>query len=126
VVVTFDDGYKDFLDNALPTLLSYRAPPTVFLVTDLRGGGASWNEFGMYAPLMSENEVRCIKGQGISLGSHTATHASLPLLSREDLRRQLGDSRDRLCFLGETFYALSYPWGQWSNQVVDAVTRDRL
>jgi len=121
VVITFDDGYKDFLDNALPILLDFRAPATVFLVTDLLGGNASWNESGKHVPLMSEDEVRCIKAQGISLGSHTATHANLPLLNHEDLRRQLADSRDTLSFLGESFYAFSYPWGQWSSQVVDAV-----
>jgi peptidoglycan/xylan/chitin deacetylase (PgdA/CDA1 family) len=121
VVITFDDGYKDFLDNALPILLVHRAPAIVFIVTDLLGGSASWNESGAHERLMSEDEVRCIRAQGISLGSHTATHANLPLLSHEQLQRQLRDSRDRLTLLGETFYALSYPWGQWSDQVVDAV-----
>jgi peptidoglycan/xylan/chitin deacetylase (PgdA/CDA1 family) len=121
VVITFDDGYKDFLDNALPILLVHRAVATVFLVTDLLGGSASWNESGAHDRLMSEDEVRCIKAQGISLGSHTATHVNLSLLNHEDLQRQLLDSRDRLTLLGETFYAFAYPWGQWSNQVVDAV-----
>jgi peptidoglycan/xylan/chitin deacetylase (PgdA/CDA1 family) len=121
VVITFDDGYKDFLDNALPILLVNGAPATVFLVTDLLGGSPAWNESGAHERLMSEDEVRCIKAQGISLGSHTATHANLPLLNHEDLRRQLTDSRDTLNFLGESFYAFAYPWGQWSNQAVEAV-----
>lgn len=70
---------------------------------------------------MSEDEVRYIKAQGISLGSHTATHANLTLLDHEDLQRQLRDSHDRLTRLGESFYAFSYPWGQWSSQIVDSV-----
>ncbi|MFZ0929705.1 MAG: polysaccharide deacetylase family protein [Syntrophobacteraceae bacterium] len=121
VVITFDDGYKDFIDNALPILHVHRAPATVFLVTDLLGDSASWTKTETHRQLMSEDEIRCIKAQGISLGSHTATHANLPLLNHEDLQRQLRDSRDRLSFLGESFYAFSYPWGQWSDQVVDAV-----
>jgi peptidoglycan/xylan/chitin deacetylase (PgdA/CDA1 family) len=121
VVVTFDDGYKDFLDNALPTLLVHRAPATVFLITDLLGGSATWNEFGKDIRLMSEDEVRCIKTQGISLGSHTASHPNLTLMNHEDLQRQLIDSHDKLTLLGESFYAFSYPWGQWSSQIMDAV-----
>ena len=35
VVVTVDDGYRDFLENALPALRRYDIPSTVFLTTDL-------------------------------------------------------------------------------------------
>jgi peptidoglycan/xylan/chitin deacetylase (PgdA/CDA1 family) len=121
VVITFDDGYKDFVTNALPILLDHRAPATVFLVTDMLGGSASWNELGTNVRLMSEDEVRYIKAQGISLGSHSATHANLTLLDDEDLHRQLRDSHERLSCLGESFYAFSYPWGQWSSQSMNAV-----
>ena len=121
VVITFDDGYQDFITNALPILLDHKVPATVFLVTDMLGGRASWNEAGTNVRLMSEDEVRYIKTKGISLGSHTATHENLTLLDHEDLQRQLRDSHDRLTHLGESFYAFSYPWGQWSSQIVDAV-----
>ncbi|MGO9136847.1 MAG: polysaccharide deacetylase family protein [Syntrophales bacterium] len=121
VVITFDDGYQDFVTNALPILLDCEAPATVFLVTDMLGGRASWSESGTHVRLMSEDEVRYIKAQGISLGSHTATHANLTLLDHNDLQRQLRDSHDRLTRLGESFYAFSYPWGQWSSRIVEAV-----
>lgn len=105
VVLTFDDGYQDFVTNALPILLDCGTPATVFLVTDMLGGRASWRENGMHARLMSEDEVRYIKAQGISLGSHTLTHANLTLLDHEDLQRQLRESHDGLTRLGESFYA---------------------
>jgi peptidoglycan/xylan/chitin deacetylase (PgdA/CDA1 family) len=35
VVVTIDDGYRDFLENAFPALSRYEIPSTVFLTTDL-------------------------------------------------------------------------------------------
>ncbi|HPN24266.1 MAG TPA: polysaccharide deacetylase family protein [Syntrophales bacterium] len=121
VVMTFDDGYQDFVANALPILLDHRATATVFLVTDMLGKRVSWREYGTDVQLMSEDEVRYIKAKGISLGSHTSTHANLTILDNEDLHRQLSDSRYRLTLLGESFYAFSYPWGQWSSQVVNAV-----
>ena len=118
VVITFDDGNKDFVTNALPILMDCGTTATVFLVTSMFGGKASWNRS---VPLMSEDEVRGIKAQGISLGSHTATHAQLTILDRDELQRQLRDSRDALTHMGESFYSFAYPWGQWSSQVADAV-----
>lgn len=121
VVLTFDDGYKDFIDNALPILLEYGAPATVFLVTDLLGGSASWNTSGARLRLMTEDEVRYIREQGISLGSHTATHANLAALGNDEVYRQLRDSYQKLQDLGETFYSFSYPWGQVSANAVKVV-----
>ncbi len=121
VVITFDDGYQDFISNALPVLQDYGATATVFLVTDMLGQRASWNSNGPQSQLMSEEEVRSVKSRGISLGSHTSTHANLTLLNYQDLQKQLEDSRNRLQNLGETFMAFSYPWGQWSDRTAQVV-----
>jgi peptidoglycan/xylan/chitin deacetylase (PgdA/CDA1 family) len=121
VVFTFDDGCKDFIINALPVLLDYRAPATVFIVTDMLGGETSWNKSGTRVPIMSEDEVRYIKEQGISLGSHTATHANLVDLGNDAVYRQLQDSYQKLLDLGESFSAFSYPWGQFSTHTVQVV-----
>lgn len=121
VVITFDDGYRDFAVNALPILLEHRATATVFLVTGMPGGESSWQHPRKPMPLMTEDEIRHIKSYGISLGSHTATHAKLTDLNQDDLQRQLRDSYNTLTAFGESFYSISYPWGQWSSKVADAV-----
>ncbi len=121
VVLTFDDGYQDFFTDALPVLSDRGAPATVFLVTDMLGGRALWNGAAARGRLMTEDEVRAIKARGMSLGSHTATHANLPLLDEAEMLRELTDSCDRLGFLGESFRVFSYPWGQWSPRVVETV-----
>ncbi len=118
VVITFDDGYGDFITNAMPILLNYGATATVFLVTDMLGGKASWIKSGEQPRLMTEDEVRLIKSKGISIGSHTATHENLPLLSVEQLKRQVIDSYYMLTNLGESFYSFAYPWGQYSSIAV--------
>jgi len=121
VTFTFDDGYRDFLTGALPVLLRHKAPATVFIVTGMLGEKASWSGNSKHVQLMAEDEIRHIRAQGIALGSHTMTHADLTTLDQEELYRQLKESRARLRDLGESFYAFSYPWGQWSSQASGAV-----
>ena len=117
VILTFDDGYRDFMSNALTILSDYKLPATVFLVIDMFGRTASWSRYSKKVPLMSETDLRIIKEQGINLGSHTLTHADLPALGNKDLRRQLVFSRQ----FGETFFSFSYPWGRYTNREVAAV-----
>jgi peptidoglycan/xylan/chitin deacetylase (PgdA/CDA1 family) len=121
VVLTFDDGYRDFYVNALPILLRHRLPATVFLVTDLLGQSSTWSSRRQDIPLMTEAEVRQVKAQGIDLGSHTLTHVDLTTLGENELRRQLVMSRRALSHFGETFFAFSYPWGKYSDREAEAV-----
>jgi peptidoglycan/xylan/chitin deacetylase (PgdA/CDA1 family) len=121
VVFTFDDGCKDFVSNALPVLQRHKASATVFLVTGMMGGRASWSTRAGHVPLMSADEVRHIKTLGISLGSHTVTHADLTALNPMGLHRQVKDSRDCLTYFGESFYSFAFPWGRTSAEVKDAV-----
>jgi peptidoglycan/xylan/chitin deacetylase (PgdA/CDA1 family) len=121
VVITFDDGYKNFLTNALPILQMFNAHATVFVVTDMLGGKSVWNKIAPDEKLMSEDEVRYIKSKGISIGSHTATHINLGKTDPKDIELQLQRSLDKIIEIGESFYSLSYPFGQWTRRVLPAV-----
>lgn len=44
VCVSFDDGYRDNLDLALPVLQRHGLPATFFIATDYLDGGAMWND----------------------------------------------------------------------------------
>lgn len=118
IVLTFDDGYQDFLTNVLPVLLRHRLPATVFIVTNMLGQTATWND---NAPLMAEEDVRKVHAHGISIGSHTLTHVNLTTLEERELQQQLVTSRMALADLGEAFFSFSYPWGKYTNREVAAV-----
>ncbi|WP_236944155.1 polysaccharide deacetylase family protein [Hydrogenophaga sp. RAC07] len=44
VCITFDDGYRSIHDLALPILLEYELPATVFVSSGYIGHGAMWND----------------------------------------------------------------------------------
>jgi len=44
VVVSFDDGYRDNFETALPVLLQHGIPATFFIATGFLGNGRMWND----------------------------------------------------------------------------------
>lgn len=58
VCLTFDDGFRSVLLTACPILKQYRAPATVFLVTNLVGGTSPpWPDF-LFCAISSTREAR--------------------------------------------------------------------
>ncbi len=117
VVLTFDDAYVNFLDYALPALQRYGFPATVYAISGYLGRNAEWfaKDPGRPVPgLMSGEELREIRAQGMSVGSHTATHLKLGELSPEAQRRELAVSKAALeDVLGNEVRHLCYPYGSF-------------
>ena len=111
VIITFDDGYEETAAIAAPLLARYGFRSTVFMtVRDVGAPG-----------FMTWEQLRGVLEQGMSIGSHTMTHADLPSLDREQLRSELSDSKRALeQGLGQRVSWLSYPIGAYSSQVQEA------
>jgi peptidoglycan/xylan/chitin deacetylase (PgdA/CDA1 family) len=93
VVLTFDDGYHDFLEHAWPVLAGNGFTATMFVSTAFIGDRRML--FNGRESL-TWSEVRKLRGQGVSFGSHTMSHPKLYGLPWKDVRRELLDSRLRL------------------------------
>jgi peptidoglycan/xylan/chitin deacetylase (PgdA/CDA1 family) len=185
VIITFDDGYRDNLTNALPILKKYNAPATFFIATDLISNGkGKWEDrmcYGLYnskvkklviesdglangsltipletsrdreraffqlittigylpldarqpviaqleaqldlrnqpetEPLMlAWDEVRVMAADpNVTIGSHTVSHARLSLLTDEEVRHEVVDSKAQLeKELSKPIHLFSYPYG---------------
>jgi peptidoglycan/xylan/chitin deacetylase (PgdA/CDA1 family)/GT2 family glycosyltransferase/SAM-dependent methyltransferase len=120
VLVTFDDGYRDFLTEAWPLLRRYGLGATLFVVADEVGGRNRWDRgLGETLELLDWDELRALRGEGLELGSHASTHPRLTRLSVDDVVREAIRSRRRLeRSLDGAVDALAYPYGD-----VDAAVR---
>jgi peptidoglycan/xylan/chitin deacetylase (PgdA/CDA1 family) len=120
VLITFDDGYADIAESALPLLVSYRFAAVVLIVTDFIGGTNLWKgEVGLgMQSLLSAAQIRSWAAQGIEFGSHTRTHPDLTTLSPLELSEEVGGSVGVLEQLtGSRPTAFAYPYGCWNEAV---------
>jgi peptidoglycan/xylan/chitin deacetylase (PgdA/CDA1 family) len=110
-VLTFDDGYRDFHDNAWPILKKHGFTATMFLPT---GFISSERKRLNGRDCLTWDEVVALAGAGAAFGSHTVSHVQLYSIDRKKIDNELGASRraieDRLGrAVGYYSYAYAFP-----------------
>ena len=113
VILTFDDGYRDFLTAATPVLRTHGFSATVFLVAERIGGAAEWDaKYGEPASLLSWQELRRLREVGIEFGCHSLTHRPLSAMGLLELAQDTVRARAILEEGLETsIKILAYPYG---------------
>ena len=111
VGITFDDGYVNVLEAALPELRRHGFTATMYIISDRLGGSNEWDE-GPSWPLMSASQVGELAAAGMEIGSHGATHVRLAGLGAGQLDAEVGGSRASLGELtGAPVRGFAYPYG---------------
>ncbi len=113
VVITFDDGYRNFLTEAWPLLKRYGFTAAVFLVSAQIGQTNTWDRCSTETvPLMDWGEIRQLRAAGTEFGAHASNHVRLTSLSPIEIVREAIESRLSLeKGLGERISAFAYPYG---------------
>ena len=123
VALTFDDAFRDFYVHAAPVLRRLGFAATVFIPTAFCGKTNRWPGQPGWVderPLMDWAQIAELAQQGIHFGSHSVTHPDLTRLSREEVERELRDSRAEIeSRTGSPAMHFCYPYGRWSPAVRD-------
>jgi peptidoglycan/xylan/chitin deacetylase (PgdA/CDA1 family) len=123
VAVTFDDGYRSVLDNAVPVLLRKGIPAALFVPTGYLGRTPAWitdaKSRDRNEALLSTDEVKLLRKNGLLIGAHGATHRPLAELSRADALAELTGPREVLeDLLGKEIRLFALPYGSSSPDVL--------
>jgi peptidoglycan/xylan/chitin deacetylase (PgdA/CDA1 family) len=114
VAVTFDDGFHSMYTTLLPISMEFNYPITLFVYTD--------NIRHRAKKSLTWEQLREMETKGISVESHTITHADLVKLQERDTR----DSRRRLfeeiylskrimqLYLDKNIRYFAFPYGRYN------------
>ena len=122
--LTFDDGFRNVFEDALPVLQARGLRAIQFIVAGLIGGEDAWDRAIGEPPqaLMDHEMIREWLAAGHEIGSHTLTHPHLPALPREQARAEIFDSKKRLeDRFGVPVRHFCYPYGDNDEAVREMV-----
>ncbi|MGI8573285.1 MAG: polysaccharide deacetylase family protein [Solirubrobacteraceae bacterium] len=116
--LTFDDGYRDVAENALPVLAELGFRATVFIPTGAIDGTHPFSWYDSQPPLLSWETIVELDGAGtLEFGAHTITHANLLALAPADAANEITGSKQILeDRLGHAVKSFCYPAGLHSER----------
>lgn len=130
VAITFDDGYRENLDFALPLLLQRRIPVTYFVTAGNVLSGETFphdRALGLDLPPHSADEIAELASEGIDIGVHTMTHRDLgQSLSEAELHEEIVSARETLeAMTRRSLRHFAFPFGQRQNVSAAALRKVR-
>ena len=118
LILTFDDGFRDFIDNAFILLRDLKFSATLFIVAELVGGVSEWRSKEFRYKLMSWDNISMLDSLGFRIGSHGLRHKRLIELNKKGMEHEIIDSKKMIEeHIGRPVLSFSYPWCVFDNEV---------
>jgi peptidoglycan/xylan/chitin deacetylase (PgdA/CDA1 family) len=114
IVLTFDDGYADNYENALPILKKYKFPATFFIIAqfadDKRPGYMNWDQ------------IEDLAINGMEVGSHSLDHIDLYRKPRATQVTEIDGSKAMIeARIGTPVTSFCYPAGHYDLQTINVL-----
>jgi peptidoglycan/xylan/chitin deacetylase (PgdA/CDA1 family) len=125
VAITFDDGYADNCEHALPLLIKLKIPCTYFVATRFVLEGRPFpHDVKAGQPLApnTPEQIRALAGAGIEIGAHTRNHVDLGAMTdRRVLEEEIvGAADDVAAMIGRRPRFFAFPYGLQRNLNAEA------
>lgn len=116
ISVTFDDGYRDNDDFALPLLIERQIPCTYFVTTgNVIHQRPFAHDLARHKPLAINDarQIRQWSDAGIEMGCHTRSHVDFSKVQDPaEIHREVSDSKDELeQIIGKPVRQFAFPYG---------------
>jgi peptidoglycan/xylan/chitin deacetylase (PgdA/CDA1 family) len=113
IALSFDDGYLDNAENALPVFSDYGFRATVFIAPAVTDGTATFSWYRRQPPLLDWDDLLELDRDGtLRVEAHSLTHPNLLELDDATARTEIAGSKRALeARLGRSVHAFSYPSG---------------
>ncbi len=113
ILLTFDDGYRDFYTDAYPILKKYHAKATQFVISGFVG----------YGNHLSASQLVEIANDGlVEIGAHTVRHAWLKDQPVTTVFPEIAHSKASLeALIHAPVVSFAYPFGAFDQQALEAV-----
>ena len=121
--LSFDDGYADVIEHAMPVLEELGFSATVFVVPGLLDGDVTFDWYDEVPRMMSWDDVTRLDGDSpLRFEAHSVTHPNLLTLDDDAARREIAGSKEALeAKLGRPVEAFAYPAGLFGAREIGLV-----
>lgn len=124
--ISFDDGFRNIIKNALPVLIKHHIPSTFFVPTAIIGADhdtirdycITTTNYPRVIEMASWDDLKMASDNGMSIASHTRTHTRFSQMSGDISRMEdeIGGSKEELeRNLGKACRHISWPYGRLSD-----------